>query len=44
VGLAPSPLSPDERRQRLARFRRGLQEGREHAGTSDEASTEAEQA
>jgi signal transduction histidine kinase len=30
VGLAPSPHSPDERRNRLARFRTGLEQGRQH--------------
>lgn len=42
VGLAPSPLSPDERRQRLARFRTGLEQGRQHHGATPEASTEDE--
>jgi hypothetical protein len=43
VGLAPSSLSPDERRQRLSRFRTGLEQGRQHGGASPDASSEDEQ-
>jgi signal transduction histidine kinase len=32
VGLAPSPLSPEERRRQLSRFRKGLEQGRQHMG------------
>jgi signal transduction histidine kinase len=43
VGLAPSTLSPDERRQRLSRFRTGLEQGRQHGGASPDGSSEDEQ-
>jgi two-component sensor histidine kinase len=36
VGLAPSTLSPEQRRSQLARFREGLQQGRQHAGHADD--------
>jgi signal transduction histidine kinase len=34
VGFARSPLSPDERRNRLARFRTGLEQGRQQGDAS----------